>query len=80
MMFSKKSIRRRRLFNLKNGFILEIGWHYGKKSFIAEYTAPDGRWGLTTSNNIRDLFGRTRLGIAEIANPQIRAVGRKFGL
>ncbi len=70
----KLGVRRRRVFLLKNGYHLEIAWHYGRQMMVAEFTSPSGQWELVYSHNVHELMGKVRLGIAEMVDPNVRAV------
>ncbi len=72
--------RRRRKFTLRNGFQLEVAWHYGLNQFVAEFCSPGGAWDEVHSADPKDLFARARFGIACIINPEIREVRKRLGL
>lgn len=71
--------RRRRKFFLKGRYHVEISWHYGNKTYVAECFDT-----LTEKHCLR--YGETpklvtdalRLAIAEMVNPEIVTVRLRF--
>lgn len=72
--------RRRRKFKLRNGYLLEVSWHYGRRCFVAEFHAPNGRWDAKYSTSPKELFAQVRYGIACLETPEIQDVRKRLGL